>query len=122
MKCHFVSSLLSALLFFFQAEDGIRDTSVTGVQTCALPISHDLGRTATARRPRSCGSPRGTWGCRAPSPRVRCEIGRASCRERVWCSEPGASLEKYANALGPHYPLEIDYSVRGERSRLRPTV
>src|ERR1017187_8151104 len=27
-------------LFFFQAEDGIRDTSVTGVQTCALPICH----------------------------------------------------------------------------------
>src|SRR5262249_60068782 len=25
---------------FFQAEDGIRDWSVTGVQTCALPISH----------------------------------------------------------------------------------
>src|SRR5437762_510726 len=30
------------MLFFFQAEDGIRDTSVTGVQTCALPIS-DIG-------------------------------------------------------------------------------
>src|SRR5437764_10205558 len=29
----------SSCLFFFQAEDGIRDTSVTGVQTCALPIS-----------------------------------------------------------------------------------
>src|SRR5439155_11305241 len=27
------------LLFFFQAEDGIRDGHVTGVQTCALPIS-----------------------------------------------------------------------------------
>src|SRR2546430_9453421 len=27
-----------ALLFFFQAEDGIRDLTVTGVQTCALPI------------------------------------------------------------------------------------
>src|SRR5437763_1266413 len=27
-----------AASFFFQAEDGIRDTSVTGVQTCALPI------------------------------------------------------------------------------------
>src|SRR5437773_11423203 len=26
--------------FFFQAEDGIRDRDVTGVQTCALPISH----------------------------------------------------------------------------------
>jgi len=24
--------------FFFQAEDGIRDVAVTGVQTCALPI------------------------------------------------------------------------------------
>src|SRR5690625_2988220 len=28
------------LFFFFQAEDGIRDGHVTGVQTCALPISH----------------------------------------------------------------------------------
>src|SRR2546425_4318158 len=27
-------------LFFFQAEDGIRDKLVTGVQTCALPIYH----------------------------------------------------------------------------------
>src|SRR5260370_23533813 len=31
----------SLYLFFFQAEDGIRDSSVTGVQTCALPISID---------------------------------------------------------------------------------
>src|SRR5437667_7238026 len=30
--------------FFFQAEDGIRDRDVTGVQTCALPISHALRR------------------------------------------------------------------------------
>src|SRR2546422_900684 len=29
----------SILIFFFQAEDGIRDVAVTGVQTCALPIS-----------------------------------------------------------------------------------
>src|SRR5260370_29749464 len=28
----------TSLFFFFQAEDGIRDSSVTGVQTCALPI------------------------------------------------------------------------------------
>ena len=27
------------MFFFFQAEDGIRDIGVTGVQTCALPIS-----------------------------------------------------------------------------------
>src|SRR5688500_19150553 len=29
---------LRSFLFFFQAEDGIRDYKVTGVQTCALPI------------------------------------------------------------------------------------
>src|SRR5205807_4263254 len=33
-------------VFFFQAEDGIRDYKVTGVQTCALPISLD-GKIAT---------------------------------------------------------------------------
>src|SRR5256885_3909468 len=35
--------------FFFQAEDGIRDYKVTGVQTCALPIS--AGRSAIAAEP-----------------------------------------------------------------------
>src|SRR2546430_5208627 len=30
---------IEVLFFFFQAEDGIRDLTVTGVQTCALPIS-----------------------------------------------------------------------------------
>src|SRR5438132_1966430 len=34
-----VSGWVSACFFFFQAEDGIRDHCVTGVQTCALPIS-----------------------------------------------------------------------------------
>src|SRR3989449_8628513 len=32
------------MFFFFQAEDGIRDVAVTGVQTCALPISCRAGR------------------------------------------------------------------------------
>src|SRR5260370_25245935 len=31
--------IFESCFFFFQAEDGIRDSSVTGVQTCALPIS-----------------------------------------------------------------------------------
>src|SRR2546421_12548638 len=34
-----VVGILDTVLFFFQAEDGIRDLIVTGVQTCALPIS-----------------------------------------------------------------------------------
>src|SRR6266571_3592455 len=36
------SPVSAAYLFFFQAEDGIRDGRVTGVQTCALPISDGL--------------------------------------------------------------------------------
>src|SRR5437773_8022321 len=35
-----LSSYCFYLFFFFQAEDGIRDRDVTGVQTCALPISN----------------------------------------------------------------------------------
>src|SRR5260370_7073175 len=34
-------SSMRSFIFFFQAEDGIRDSSVTGVQTCALPILFD---------------------------------------------------------------------------------
>src|SRR3712207_9473862 len=38
-------------IFFFQAEDGIRDIGVTGVQTCALPISRTgTGPTSTVAR------------------------------------------------------------------------
>src|SRR5215510_14437471 len=69
--------------FFFQAEDGIRDGHVTGVQTCALPIS--------GAGPRTCGSssPRRPW--RTRGPRRPAEVGtsrgggRASrSRPRVW--------------------------------------
>src|SRR3989449_11194512 len=38
------------IFFFFQAEDGIRDVAVTGVQTCALPISHARSRWGPIKR------------------------------------------------------------------------
>src|SRR6266704_4166474 len=48
------------VIFFFQAEDGIRDRNVTGVQTCALPISGSARRPAGGRgRIRSVPRPRG---------------------------------------------------------------
>src|SRR5207245_4488235 len=40
---HLLRFWLNISSFFFQAEDGIRDATVTGVQTCALPISGQLG-------------------------------------------------------------------------------
>src|SRR5256885_12611865 len=40
MSCSYAEQLETCVFFFFfQAEDGIRDYKVTGVQTCALPIS-----------------------------------------------------------------------------------
>src|SRR5690606_40660638 len=43
----FIDIVFFSFFFFFQAEDGIRDFHVTGVQTCALPISSSLGYTNT---------------------------------------------------------------------------
>src|SRR5689334_24741911 len=51
MKSKFL--MLYILFFFFQAEDGIRDGTVTGVQTCALPIS------VTSHQ---CAPPSERWG------------------------------------------------------------
>src|SRR5260370_16696961 len=88
--------------FFFQAEDGIRDSSVTGVQTCALPISrfhapgdrfHELivwnrvevfaqvrvYHVRVSVTQRSVHSLHGV----ARAAALSVEIGRASCRERV---------------------------------------
>src|SRR2546429_6823220 len=48
--------------FFFQAEDGIRDVAVTGVQTCALPISR---ASRAARRVGAGGAARDETGLRA---------------------------------------------------------
>src|SRR5262249_32099403 len=56
-----VSQLLisyALFVFFFQAEDGIRDWSVTGVQTCALPI-YDLCQPSGKR----CGQERRSFSC-----------------------------------------------------------
>src|SRR6266542_5440273 len=52
--------LRSRLLFFFRAEDGIRHATVTGVQTCALPISPRAGDVASGPRhaPDAFGAPR----------------------------------------------------------------
>src|SRR2546422_7377347 len=50
-----IQMCLCFFFFFFQAEDGIRDVAVTGVQTCALPISRSPRRTAPAREPEHSG-------------------------------------------------------------------
>src|SRR5690625_7325029 len=84
------------LFFFFQAEDGIRDGHVTGVQTCALPISA-AGvpfRTAYAAAAQAVGrEDESRMPEKSLAERVSPEIGRASCRERVYMSVGAGALK-----------------------------
>src|SRR2546430_7522785 len=101
-RCCFKTSWVECRsFFFFQAEDGIRDLTVTGVQTCALPICP--GRPPQLFRPVRGMDPTGPRRYQlmaeiladqlaaGPDPaahaiqagRAWAEIGRASCRERV---------------------------------------
>src|SRR5258707_6516918 len=83
--------------FFFQAEDGIRDIGVTGVQTCALPIS-PAGATVAGRVARRGPLGLGAHGARpgslGPARRAARQIGRESCRERGEISVVAVSLKK----------------------------
>src|SRR5260370_10707456 len=82
-------------VFFFQAEDGIRDSSVTGVQTCALPIS---------MRERGSTSERVAPGDHAPG------------QPAFWRSRPARSLTS-AGALGN---WRASWSKALQASRFRP--
>src|SRR5687768_18119914 len=53
------------IYIFFQAEDGIRDVAVTGVQTCALPISILRGTRASRPRQPSCTPMKSPSTCKA---------------------------------------------------------
>src|SRR2546429_157339 len=89
-------------VFFFQAEDGIRDVAVTGVQTCALPISVALAALLETLAERAefqaaeAADERYRLAEQFPTTmqagwliagrgrlRLAEQIGRASCRERV---------------------------------------
>src|SRR5438093_11965527 len=68
------------MFFFFQAEDGIRDWSVTGVQTCAIPIL-----------PRACDVVRGQARC---ARRPRAPLDSVSARGGALVREAGRSEER----------------------------
>src|SRR5205085_5511562 len=78
------SCVVSLFCFFFQAEDGIRDLTVTGVQTCDLPIyNREAARVAAS--PSRClvrRTPHHHAATQAERDSLP-QIGRASCRERV---------------------------------------
>src|SRR5690606_39459867 len=102
-------SLVFFLFFFFQAEDGIRDFHVTGVQTCALPIYQSALQGSAKGSGYSRNGGRKIQTIRPGSAMVRftkgssshpIEIGRASCRERAWNREGGARLKHKPSSHG----------------------
>src|SRR5690606_39430401 len=70
-----IRSFIFPVFFFFQAEDGIRDFHVTGVQTCALPIWRSI---VIAIWPISCPS---NWPVPTRSKGRRVPAGRATVRK-----------------------------------------
>src|SRR5262249_58584976 len=100
-------TLAVAVFFFFQAEDGIRDWSVTGVQTCALPIFTRRNDRTLAGDGKFVAN-RDQWRIRAIGPdrelqveNLRSgEIGRASCRERGEISGGGGYVKKKKKKKG----------------------
>src|SRR3712207_8142651 len=74
------------LVFFFQAEDGIRDIGVTGVQTCALPISASpgIGSRGPAR----------SW------PRAASRAGAVASLSSCGANLPGAHLRSEERRVG----------------------
>src|SRR5207245_3248217 len=98
--------VLPLFVFFFQAEDGIRDATVTGVQTCALPILEDFFRRRSRVMPPNnrkqamlpttaeiIDNPIGT-ACGFAVDIGHAQIGRASCRERVYISGVAVGVNK----------------------------
>src|SRR5260221_9424996 len=91
IPCFLLSSFITIFIFFFQAEDGIRDHCVTGVQTCALPISYSRYFFGTSS----------TWQCI-----LKTEKPRVPLKYRLY-ADIGGMLQYLMVHCGPKYALTL---------------
>src|SRR5437773_5197119 len=94
-----------AASFFFQAEDGIRDRDVTGVQTCALPIWRRTLRSAGVAQRGWCRQSRSTPKIRRP---FTLALARAGSSKRPTTVRTGTTLvrsEEHTSELQSHHDL-----------------
>src|SRR5207237_981860 len=93
------------IFFFFQAEDGIRDSSVTGVQTCALPISFREPRDLTSR----VSGPRETTAECLATPSFRPKDDRAHAaawvRELIGAATPQEAASEWSGRASKRPPI-----------------
>src|SRR5438876_11185456 len=93
----------SGVFFFFQAEDGIRDGRVTGVQTCALPICADLAGARRSRRLTVAALPEGVERlvlAEAAEDVRRSEERRVGKECRLWGTRPPSTRNNH-NEIDP---------------------
>src|SRR5256884_12755 len=111
--------------FFFQAEDGIRDVAVTGVQTCALPISEPnaprrVARRRALRQSRASALPSGVPGTRR-NRKLRTNTAKAKNRTPAVNFESNAPARLKAKRktfprVGSRHRLENVHSASSENS------
>src|SRR5256885_10730929 len=90
--------------FLFKAKDGIRDYKVTGVQTCALPIS------SPRSPPEPCSTP--------PTPLTAASTGSAGARWARWWRTPSRPVCSTATSPGPGSPPRRPGGPRSEERRV----
>src|SRR5256885_7028513 len=110
---HLKTSLTFFLVFFFQAEDGIRDYKVTGVQTCALPISLRHGSrlilASHLGRPKGQANPK--MSLRSAAERLRSLLDQKlgeDCNVGFATDCVGVQAEEMANNLEPGQTLLLE--------------
>src|SRR2546430_3919035 len=87
------------IFFFFQAEDGIRDLTVTGVQTCALPIFPLTGVTGARHAVLHRVLERGRVVARRKAPLGARQVERHDARRPVRSEEHTSELQSQSNLV-----------------------
>src|SRR6266853_6260644 len=101
--------------FFFQAEDGIRDLTVTGVQTCALPIIESTMILSEAEVLTVANLPRGFVGESVPAEESLRELNRRSEYQQIMAVLARTRFDKRKAARILGISLASLYRKLGER-------
>src|SRR6266481_3843416 len=102
------------MVFFFQAEDGIRDGTVTGVQTCALPILRPAAVSHGERSPHETGSRRCRPGAGRRSATLYPSLPADAARRKIVMSD-----DRRATKLGARFDQAFRFAAEKHATQTR---
>src|SRR5437016_9741350 len=105
--------------FFFQAEDGIRDWSVTGVQTCALPISVPLDHRFQVVAPWQYAKRMSPFAAQARGAEELSRLGIAEAQHERGLKGDGHPLDESARSELEVFGIDRKSVVVGKEQRVR---